>query len=1155
MSTTRKRRKGVGSLIGAIFVLLILVSGYSLFLFNAKSQTEYQNILTEMHQRDLEQSQEYIEFKRVTTNEDNKLQMTVKNHGSHTSHLLFIGVFDKTAVPENQTYFNADIYIGSTETVIYDSPSIMFQDGHTYEIQIVSSFGNVFSSEYTPGYEVFSDTVISTIAGGLWETDFQPSSYNIESGSYVSGVWPGAINVIDSDYIITEGVYAAGGTDTYYPNAYTMVNSTTYLSGGIGSLSANDGVGMTFRGYPGFNQIQFYPTGTAPITPTTWISGVASSLAYDNSSYVTYSSYVSSTSTTTPSTAYVAYRSNSLSGDAYPKYAEFNGTWSTPVELVDAGNELQGVRSASCPIEARYYEKIVAVVDDDSDLDVYVYNGTTWLHSNFGDMDGRDQRPFDVAYETTRGNAMLVYGTKVMGAGRDLAYRVWDGSSWSTEQYMNDPSENDNSLEYRYVNLASNPVSGSNQLAFIGIDSDNWDACAAIWNGNAWVSWQEISTNVPRIDRECVAVAYEYTSGNILAVAGNGNRVYWSRYNGAWSAPANFDINSGSTTVMMWLTLKSHLVAGSNRIMLLSLDDARDACARDWNSAWGTSVRLDNDMEADDAMCFDGDWELTGTTFVAFGGNRNTNSLSYKSWTPSGWDIGYNSWNTYSGLTREQRWVKVRTDPRGVGNVKMLIATIDDDRDLVISTWDGSAITYQSELTTDVGVTNRDVLDIEYNLFGDPDQDTAEVEISGSSNTESLSQLSWTVDSAVSQAEANVTFQLYDYDLDDYPSSGDGYLEYTSSITPGQEELKSQDITVNPNYFKDAGGNWKIKATLVKDTATQFDYNLDFVELEPTILVQSCSVEIKGSSNSDPWLSLDWLIDTAWNQSDVNTKLQLYDYYVDAYPESGDGYIEYTSSSTPDTDELKSQTIASAPYKFRDPSGNWVIRVTGEKNTLNPIELSVDFGSYTSIGGSYSVATEYTFTNVPMVSLQGLRYMIVSDHNETLVGVSMQAWNYLTVQYDTVGEGTTAYTSTSGNETEWVNVTSGVTNYVSGGKARIRLTSQYSGAFTQNVNYVRLDYSHVPPTLPYDTWQTYIIQVMDSTSGDPRPFVGLTVYTDGSASMFDGIPNPSYITVDSNGRYTLRIKSTNVAGETFKLHVILGSVASEKNIIQTPWGV
>ena len=143
MSTTRKRRKGVGSLIGAVFVLLILVSGYSLFLFNAKSQTEYQNILTEMHQKDLEQSQEFIEFKRVTTNEENKLQVTLKNHGSHTSHVLYIGVFDKTSVPENQTYYNADIYIGSTETVIYDSPSITFQDGHTYEIQIVSSFNAI----------------------------------------------------------------------------------------------------------------------------------------------------------------------------------------------------------------------------------------------------------------------------------------------------------------------------------------------------------------------------------------------------------------------------------------------------------------------------------------------------------------------------------------------------------------------------------------------------------------------------------------------------------------------------------------------------------------------------------------------------------------------------------------------------------------------------------------------------------------------------------------------------------------------------------------------------------------------------------------------------------------------------------------------------
>ncbi|MDH5768948.1 MAG: hypothetical protein OEZ31_08335, partial [Nitrospirota bacterium] len=75
MSMRQSRSRGVGSLIGAAFILLILLTGYSLFLMNTKEQTAYQNVLSEMHQRDLEQTQEVIEFRRVTMNESGNLQL------------------------------------------------------------------------------------------------------------------------------------------------------------------------------------------------------------------------------------------------------------------------------------------------------------------------------------------------------------------------------------------------------------------------------------------------------------------------------------------------------------------------------------------------------------------------------------------------------------------------------------------------------------------------------------------------------------------------------------------------------------------------------------------------------------------------------------------------------------------------------------------------------------------------------------------------------------------------------------------------------------------------------------------------------------------------------------------------------------------------
>jgi hypothetical protein len=111
---------------------------------------------------------------------------------------------------------------------------------------------------------------------------------------------------------------------------------------------------------------------------------------------------------------------------------------------------------------------------------------------------------------------------------------------------------------------------------------------------------------------------------------------------------------------------------------------------------------------------------------------------------------------------------------------------------------------------------------------------TLEVEFTGSSNTFDWTQLVWTVDSAWTAPSVTVTLQLYNYNLGQYPTSGDGYISYTSSATANTDETKSQTITANPTYFRDGSGNWKIKVKGTKTTPTQFDIKADLVKYEVT---------------------------------------------------------------------------------------------------------------------------------------------------------------------------------------------------------------------------------------------------------------------------------------------------------------------------------
>ncbi len=132
----------------------------------------------------------------------------------------------------------------------------------------------------------------------------------------------------------------------------------------------------------------------------------------------------------------------------------------------------------------------------------------------------------------------------------------------------------------------------------------------------------------------------------------------------------------------------------------------------------------------------------------------------------------------------------------------------------------------------DVGLTPADQTRVDGVML--PSEYTMEVEFSGSSNTDYWSQLLWIVNSAWSTDRVLVALQLYNHTLNAYPTSGDAYIEYVSSVTSEAEETKNRVITVSPMDFRDSLGNWKVKIKGVKVTTSQFYFRADFVKYEVT---------------------------------------------------------------------------------------------------------------------------------------------------------------------------------------------------------------------------------------------------------------------------------------------------------------------------------
>ena len=126
------------------------------------------------------------------------------------------------------------------------------------------------------------------------------------------------------------------------------------------------------------------------------------------------------------------------SGDSTPDANNWDG-----VNFLGAGNsaslgQLRIVEAAEAPTRD---EKIVVGVDTSGWLRGEMWNGTAWTVLPFSlppSLNSNSQN-FDVAYESSSGNAVLVWDN-LSGGTASVSYRVWDGTSWSAEATITAPN-------------------------------------------------------------------------------------------------------------------------------------------------------------------------------------------------------------------------------------------------------------------------------------------------------------------------------------------------------------------------------------------------------------------------------------------------------------------------------------------------------------------------------------------------------------------------------------------------------------------------------------------------------------------------------------------------------------------------------------------
>lgn len=169
-SKFRRSKRGVGSVVGAVFVILIILSGFVFYQIALLTMNNYNRVTDEMNQADWRRANEELTILGAHVTSSNYLDVTVKNTGSVQSVIEWIGIFDQSISPEGQQFFSANIPIpigenrtfNSGQEGIFNATFMITPTNHEYLVQLVTKEGNIYFFTLYPASQ--ADLALSLIA-------------------------------------------------------------------------------------------------------------------------------------------------------------------------------------------------------------------------------------------------------------------------------------------------------------------------------------------------------------------------------------------------------------------------------------------------------------------------------------------------------------------------------------------------------------------------------------------------------------------------------------------------------------------------------------------------------------------------------------------------------------------------------------------------------------------------------------------------------------------------------------------------------------------------------------------------------------------------------------------------------------------------------
>ena len=342
-------------------------------------------------------------------------------------------------------------------------------------------------------------------------------------------------------------------------------------------------------------------------------------------------------------------------GDPTPYYRVWSGSdWGSPLEATPVSGSIQYL---VLKFARTRREAILGILDSTGNITIQIFNGTSWSSvMSVGTTANDDYRGFDIEYESSSDRAIIVYNNI-----STPQYSIWNGVSLSSALSITVPTTG----IPRWIEMAPNPHSTSNEIVMAYIDSNGW-IYGMRWTGSAWDNMGEANTwdtSIASSTTQCFDVAYESSTGRAMFIWGDETTDY-NNYR-IWDGVSLTTLSqlhiSKQDGVSEWVRLVSD--PNSNNLLFGAQDAQRDLNTAEWNgTSWTVHSEHDSSTENRRSRNFDLVYETyplnTGFAWLVWGDGK---FLSRKRWNGS-------SWSDATAVGDDTAFVKLIADPI-TGNV------------------------------------------------------------------------------------------------------------------------------------------------------------------------------------------------------------------------------------------------------------------------------------------------------------------------------------------------------------------------------------------------------------------------------------------------------------------------------------------------------